>query len=81
MESDYTWVTADINVHNWEQRKVTVSEAVIYCASALKESYLSINRKAKKLKNLSEIFLFYSMTKKAFQALGHILLETTNSFM
>lgn len=48
LESDYTWVTADTNVHNWEQRKVTVSEAVIYCAPALKEFYLSINRKAQK---------------------------------
>lgn len=61
--------------------KSWASEAVIYCASALKEFYLSINRKAQKVENLSEILLFYSMTRKEIPLLGQILLEMTNSFM
>lgn len=48
LEFDYSWVTVDINVHNWGRGKSWVSEAVIYHASALKEFYQSINRKAER---------------------------------
>lgn len=58
--------------------KSQVSEAVIYCALALKEFYLSVIKRVQKVENLSEILLFYSMTRKEILLSGQILLEMTN---